>query len=112
MDGGREWFVHDYFDVGHFGCGGLHQAEASGTGITWCPAAIDITAEEGFFLLNPKADQRGFDLVTAVVAHEVAHQWWGNQLKQAYVEGAGLITESLAWYSAMGVLEFMHGLLR
>lgn len=72
-------------------------------------APIDITAEEGFFLLNPKADERGFDLVTAVVAHEVAHQWWGNQLKQAYVEGAGLITESLAWYSAMGVLEDQYG---
>ncbi|MCC2545818.1 ABC transporter permease [Hymenobacter sp. BT175] len=72
-------------------------------------APINITAEEGFFLLNPKADERGFDLVTAVVAHEVAHQWWGNQLKQAYVEGAGLITESLAWYSAMGVLEDAYG---
>ncbi|OON65621.1 ABC transporter permease/M1 family aminopeptidase [Hymenobacter sp. CRA2] len=72
-------------------------------------APIDITAEEGFFLLNPKADKRGFDLVTAVVAHEVAHQWWGNQLKQAYVEGAGLISESLAWYSAMGVLEDKYG---
>ncbi|MET4108359.1 M1 family aminopeptidase [Hymenobacter sp. UYP22] len=72
-------------------------------------APIDITAEEGFFLLNPKADKRGFDLVTAVVAHEVAHQWWGNQLKQAYVEGAGLITESLAWYSAMGVVEDNYG---
>ncbi|RAK69303.1 ABC transporter permease/M1 family aminopeptidase [Hymenobacter edaphi] len=72
-------------------------------------APIDITAEEGFFLLNPQADERGFDLVTAVVAHEVAHQWWGNQLKQAYVEGAGLITESLAWYSAMGMLEDQYG---
>lgn len=72
-------------------------------------APIDITADEGFFLLNPRADQRGFDLVTAVVAHEVAHQWWGNQLKQAYVEGAGLITESLAWYSALGVLEDHYG---
>ncbi|PJJ59494.1 ABC transporter permease/M1 family aminopeptidase [Hymenobacter chitinivorans] len=72
-------------------------------------APIDITAEEGFFLLNPKADKRGFDLVTAVVAHEVAHQWWGNQLKPAYVEGAGLITESLAWYSALGVLEEQYG---
>ncbi|SDM64280.1 Peptidase family M1 [Catalinimonas alkaloidigena] len=72
-------------------------------------APIDISAAEGFFLLNPKQDERGFDLVTAVVAHEVAHQWWGNQLKQAYVEGAGLITESLAWYSAMGVLEDHYG---
>ncbi|QHL87934.1 ABC transporter permease [Nibribacter ruber] len=72
-------------------------------------ASINITAEEGFFLMNPKADERGFDLVTAVVAHEVAHQWWGNQLKQAYTEGAGLISESLAWYSAMGMLEEQYG---
>jgi len=72
-------------------------------------APINITTEEGFFLLNPKDDPRYFDLVTAVVAHEVAHQWWGNQLKQAYVEGAGLITESLAWYSAMGVMEDNYG---
>ncbi|GAB2955068.1 M1 family aminopeptidase [Hymenobacter coalescens] len=72
-------------------------------------APIDITAEEGFFLLNPAADERGFDLVTAVVAHEVAHQWWGNQLKQAYVQGAGLITESLAWYSALGMQEDQYG---
>jgi ABC-2 type transport system permease protein len=72
-------------------------------------APINITAEEGYFLLNPEVDKRGFDLITAVVAHEVAHQWWGNQLKQAYVEGAGLISESLAWYSAMGMLEEKYG---
>ncbi|NEU08052.1 ABC transporter permease [Flavihumibacter sp. R14] len=72
-------------------------------------APINTTAEEGFFLLDPKNDPRGFDLVTAVVAHEVSHQWWGNQLKPANVEGAGLITESLAWYSAIGVLEEHYG---
>ncbi|WP_439882783.1 ABC transporter permease/M1 family aminopeptidase [Pontibacter sp. MBLB2868] len=72
-------------------------------------APINITAEEGFFLLNPKADPRGFDLVTAVVAHEVAHQWWGNQIKPAQVEGGGLLSESLAWYSAMGALEEKYG---
>jgi hypothetical protein len=84
--------------VAHAGYGFGHHA-----------APINITAEEGFFLLNSEANERGFDLVTAVVAHEVAHQWWGNQLKQAYVEGAGLITESLAWYSAMGKLEEKYG---
>lgn len=68
-----------------------------------------ITAEEGFFLLNPKDDSRGFDLVTAVVAHEMGHQWWGGQLTPARVEGAGLLSESLAWYSAMGVLEDKYG---
>lgn len=70
---------------------------------------INITAEEGFFLLNPDADERGFDLVTAVVAHEVAHQWWGNKLRYSYIEGAGLLSESLAWYSAMGVMEEQYG---
>ncbi|RYU90707.1 ABC transporter permease [Mucilaginibacter terrigena] len=72
-------------------------------------APANITTGEGFFLMNPDKDARGFDLVTAVVAHEVAHQWWGNQLKSAYVEGAGLLSESLAWYSAMGVLEEKYG---
>jgi ABC-2 type transport system permease protein len=72
-------------------------------------APINITAEEGFFLMNPEKDERGFDLVTAVVAHEVAHQWWGNQVDPALVEGSGLLSESLAWYSAMGVMEKHYG---
>jgi ABC-type transport system involved in multi-copper enzyme maturation permease subunit len=80
-----------------------------GYGIGNHASPINITAEEGFFLMNPKEDERGFDLVTAVVAHEVAHQWWGNQLRYAYIEGAGLLSESLAWYSAMGVLEEKYG---
>jgi len=80
-----------------------------GYGIGNHAAPINITTEEGFFLLNPKDDPRGFDLVTAVVAHEVSHQWWGNRLKPAHVEGAGLITESLAWYSAIGMLEEHYG---
>ncbi|MBC5994437.1 ABC transporter permease/M1 family aminopeptidase [Pontibacter cellulosilyticus] len=70
---------------------------------------INITAGEGFFLMNPDKDERKFDLVSAVVAHEVAHQWWGNQVDPAHAEGAGLLSESLAWYSAMGVLEDNYG---
>ncbi|SIQ98996.1 ABC transporter permease/M1 family aminopeptidase [Pontibacter lucknowensis] len=72
-------------------------------------APVNITAGEAFFLMNPDKDKRNFDLVTAVVAHEVAHQWWGNQLDPAHAEGAGLLSESLAWYSAMGVLEEHYG---
>ncbi|GAA4310394.1 ABC transporter permease/M1 family aminopeptidase [Nibribacter koreensis] len=72
-------------------------------------APVNITAQEGFFLLNPEKDERGFDLVTAVVAHEIAHQWWGNQVDPALTEGSGLLSESLAWYSAMGVLEEHYG---
>ncbi|MGH9159747.1 MAG: M1 family metallopeptidase, partial [Vicinamibacteraceae bacterium] len=66
--------------------------------------ASTIDYQEGFSLLNPRAAQDP-DLPYAVVAHEVAHQWWGTQLPYARVEGAGLLSESLATYSAMRVVE-------
>lgn len=44
-----------------------------------------------------------------VTAHEVAHQWWGQQLVGADVQGVGLLHESLAQYSALMVLEAERG---
>jgi aminopeptidase N len=58
-----------------------------------------ITAGEGFFLLDPEGN--GFDAMFEVVGHEMGHQWWGTQLKPAMAEGGGVISEGLAWYSAM-----------
>jgi ABC-2 type transport system permease protein len=72
-------------------------------------APINISYEEGFSLLDPDDDPRGLDFPFAVVAHEVAHQWWGNQVTPAEVEGAALVSESLSWYSAMGVVEEAYG---
>jgi aminopeptidase N len=60
---------------------------------------------EGFSLLDPGDGPQDLDLVFAVVAHEVAHQWWGHQLAPARVEGSPLLSESLATYSAMQVVE-------
>jgi ABC-2 type transport system permease protein len=62
--------------------------------------ANTIDYQEGFSLLNP-LPERDVDLPYHIVAHEIAHQWWGSQLAPAYVEGAGLLVESLATYSAM-----------
>jgi hypothetical protein len=66
-----------------------------------------VTGGEGFFLLDPPGD--GLDVVFEVVAHEVAHLWWGGQLRYAPAEGAIVISESLAWYSAMQVVEEAGG---
>jgi aminopeptidase N len=44
-----------------------------------------------------------------VLSHEIGHQWWGNQLIPASVEGAPVLTESLAWYSAMQVVKQAYG---
>ncbi|MET0624305.1 MAG: M1 family aminopeptidase [Pyrinomonadaceae bacterium] len=69
----------------------------------------NIQYQEGFSFINPVDDPRDIDLPSAVVAHEVAHQWWGNQLVPARVEGAALLVEGLAWYSALGIVEETYG---
>ncbi len=66
-----------------------------------------VTGGEGFFLLDPEGD--GFDVIFEVVAHEMGHQWWGMQLKPAMAEGGGVISESLAWYSAMQLVKHVKG---
>ncbi len=66
-----------------------------------------VTGGEGFFLLDPPA--KGLDVAFEVVAHEVAHLWWGGQLRHASAEGAIVLSESLAWYSAMRVVEEARG---
>jgi ABC-type transport system involved in multi-copper enzyme maturation permease subunit len=54
-------------------------------------------------------DPAELDMVTMLTAHEIAHQWWGHQLVPARMEGAGLLSETLAQYSALMVLERLRG---
>ncbi|HKG93629.1 MAG TPA: hypothetical protein VKA84_17110, partial [Gemmatimonadaceae bacterium] len=69
-------------------------------------AHATIWYSENFSLLDPAHDERGIDLPFAVVAHEVAHQF---QVAPARVEGRALLSESFAWYAAMGVIEQQYG---
>jgi hypothetical protein len=69
-------------------------------------ASATIWYRELFSLFDPDRDRRRFDLPFAVVAHEVAHQF---QPVPARMEGRALLSESFAWYAAMGVIEEEHG---
>ena len=72
------------------------------------PGLVDYG--DGFALLNPAAAPGSLDLPFAVAAHEVAHQWWGGgRFTPARAEGAGLLIESLATYSATQVVEKVLG---
>ncbi|HEX7709263.1 MAG TPA: M1 family aminopeptidase [Thermoanaerobaculia bacterium] len=65
-------------------------------------------AEAAGWLTNVD-ESRDVDLGSMMVAHEVAHQWWGFQVVPAAVEGAGVVSEVLAQYSALMVIEKLYG---
>lgn len=54
-------------------------------------------------------DADDIDTVFYVVAHEMGHQWWDGQVIGANMEGATLLSESLAQYSALMVMEKEYG---
>jgi ABC-type transport system involved in multi-copper enzyme maturation permease subunit len=96
----------DYFTK-HFGpypYRELRLVEHPGQSMTLHASPVNVSYQEAFAGLDPEADRRRFDLAFAVVAHETGHQWWGNQLSPADVEGGPLLSESLAWYSAMCIV--------
>jgi aminopeptidase N len=54
-------------------------------------------------------DPEKIDLVTYVTAHEVGHQWWAHQVIGADKQGATMLSETFAQYSALLVMEKLYG---
>jgi ABC-2 type transport system permease protein len=54
-------------------------------------------------------DTEDIDQVLYVVAHEIAHQWWAHQVVGAKMQGATLLSETLAQYSALMTMEKEYG---
>ncbi|RCR67115.1 ABC transporter permease/M1 family aminopeptidase [Larkinella punicea] len=84
----------------------LSVVERPGNGTGLHADAGMITHGEGFTLWNPKDDGRSHDHPYAIIAHEMAHQW---TVPYAAVEGAPVMSESLAWYYGMKVVEHSRG---
>jgi ABC-type transport system involved in multi-copper enzyme maturation permease subunit len=60
------------------------------------------------FIANLK-DPEDIDMVFYIVAHEMGHQWWAHQVVGANMQGATLLSETLAQYSALMVMEKEYG---
>lgn len=54
-------------------------------------------------------DPEDIDQVLYIVAHEIAHQWWAHQVVGANMQGATLLSETLAQYSALMTMEKAYG---
>lgn len=61
------------------------------------------------FIADVDDDKESVDYPFTVTAHEVAHQWWAHQVIGANVRGATMMSESLAEYSSLKVLEQRYG---
>jgi aminopeptidase N len=61
----------------------------------------------GFIQRVEKSDD--IDMVFYVTAHELAHQWWGHQLIGSRTQGSNMMSETLAQYSALMLMEKEYG---
>jgi hypothetical protein len=71
------------------------------------PGTMPYSESIGFIanLKNPD----DIDMVYYVVAHEMGHQWWAHQVIGANMQGGTLLSETLAQYSALMVMEKEYG---
>ena len=78
-----------------------------------------LSGAQAFANTIPYSESAGFiadldneekiDMVFYITAHELAHQWWGHQVVGANVQGATLMSESLAQYSTLMIMEKEYG---
>ncbi|MBK9760858.1 MAG: ABC transporter permease [Flavobacteriales bacterium] len=71
------------------------------------PATMPYSEAIGF--ITDLRDTSRIDMVYYVVAHEVAHQWWGHQVLGPRMQGSTMMVESMAQYTALMVLEKEYG---
>jgi aminopeptidase N len=71
------------------------------------PGTMPYSESVGFIAKMEKPDD--IDMVYYIVAHEMAHQWWAHQVIGANMQGATALSEMLAQYSALMVMEKEYG---
>ena len=71
------------------------------------PGTMPYSESIGFIADIEKPDD--IDMVYYVVAHEMGHQWWAHQVIGANMQGATSLSETLAQYSALMVMEKEYG---
>lgn len=66
-------------------------------------------SETGFIIDIDDKRESGINLPFAGASHELAHQWWGMQVIPADVKGSKMVTESMAEYVSLKVIEKEYG---
>ncbi len=80
-----------------------------GTFATVLGNVIPYSEALGFIINTSTINSDGVNIPFTVSAHETSHFWWGKQVKSADVPGSTMLSESLAEYVSLKVLEKVHG---
>jgi ABC-2 type transport system permease protein len=73
------------------------------------PNTIPYSESIGFIAKVDAEDPESIDFPFYVTAHEVGHQWWAHQVIGADLQGSTLMSETMAQYSALMVMEKEYG---
>ena len=73
------------------------------------PNTIPFSESIGFIADVDDSSKENVDYPFYVTAHEIAHQWFAHQVIGADVEGSNMLSESLAQYGSIMVLEREYG---
>jgi ABC-2 type transport system permease protein len=71
------------------------------------PNTVPYSESIGF--IERMVKKNAIDFTYFVTAHELGHQWWGHQLVGGNVQGSNMMSETLAEYSALMVMEKKYG---
>jgi aminopeptidase N len=73
------------------------------------PNTIPFSEGIGFIVNVDDSSKEDLDYTFYVTAHEVAHQWFAHQVVGANVEGSNMLSETLAQYGSITVMEKQYG---
>ena len=73
------------------------------------PNTIPFSEAIGFIADIDDIEPDDIDMPFYVTSHELAHQWWAHQVIGGNVQGSTMLSESLAQYSALMVMEKHYG---
>ncbi len=77
-----------------------------GFGATSYPNTIYHNEKMGF--ITQIKDSSDIDVIAQFVGHELGHQWWGGQLDAPVMEGAIVLSETLAQYTELMIYEHAY----
>jgi ABC-2 type transport system permease protein len=73
------------------------------------PNTIPYSEGLGFIARVREDDEKDIDYPYYITAHEAGHQWWAHQVIGGNVQGATMLSETLAQYSALMVMKEKYG---